>query len=200
MLGGIHSATFLELSVYNEFNALAGGSPHVVGHPRLESHLNQPVKVTDERPVNGTLLDNRIGKGFFSNPCEFLFGEIHINGVDIVDPDAFHLEVQIFPCSDASAARRMADEQRAGEVNKNNTGKNMNRVVEFQVQPEAIVGDNCWYAWIVRAEGRLVTKIGFAKGPFYVSILWDASGGRSKINECKPRAATAARHVAGKLN
>lgn len=151
------------------------------------------------------------GEGYFSSadlPGVGLESDSRLGSNQVVYDmyGAFHryrflgdLEVMVLPCSSGSAASTRSDEERANEQTKQTAGMNMNRVKDFKVQPESIVGSNSWWAWAARAEGRLVIKVGFASGPYYVSVLWDDSGGESKVPENKEKAVRAAKYIAGKL-
>lgn len=151
------------------------------------------------------------GEGYFTNadlPGVGLEPDPRLQGQDVVYDryGAYHryrfkgdLEVLVMPCSSASAAAEKCEAERKGEVSKGNAGISLGKVVEFDVKPEAIAGSGSWLAWIVRSEGRLIVKIGFAQGPFYVSVLWDEGGGKAVLEETKPKAIQAAKYIAGKL-
>lgn len=152
------------------------------------------------------------GEGYFTNadlPGVGLEPDPRLQGQDVVYDryGAYHryrfkgdLEVLVMPCSSASAASEKCEAERKGEVSKGNAGISLGKVIEFDVKPEAIAGSGSWVAWIVRSEGRLIVKIGFAQGPFYVSVLWDEGGGKAALEATKPKAVQAAKYIASKLS
>jgi hypothetical protein len=151
------------------------------------------------------------GEGYFTNADLAGVGlesDPRLKGQDVVYDryGAYHryrfkgdLEVLVLPCSSAGAASDRCEEERKGEVSKGNAGISLGKVIEFDVKPEPIAGSGSWAAWIVRSEGRLIVKIGFAQGPFYVSVLWDEGGGKGALEETKPKAVKAAKYIAGRL-
>jgi hypothetical protein len=108
-------------------------------------------------------------------------------------------EIHVLPCVGAGEASAKANQQARAEDSKGKTGMGLGRVVAYGINPESIVGNNCFSAWTARAEGRAVVKVAFAQGPFYVSVMGDDSGGKSAVPALKEKVAAAARYTASKL-
>lgn len=151
------------------------------------------------------------GEGFFTSADLAGVGmsvDPRLKGQDVLYDmyGAFHryraggdLEVLVLPCSSAGAASSKCETGRGEEISTGNTGQQLGKVVEFDFKAEPVVGSTSWWGWMIRSEGRLVVKVGFAQGPFYVKILWDEGGGKAVLDETKEKAVRAAKYVAGKL-
>lgn len=110
------------------------------------------------------------------------------------------LEVMIAQFADSAIAAARAREEFKVQQANGKAGVSMGNVLQFSVDEEAVAGNDCWTAWILRAEGRCIVRVGFSTGRYYAAILWDADGGKEKVAGTKEKASRAARYIAGKLN